>query len=343
MDALAWHAAAAAQDLPGPAPLTPLQWSDPPTRRAYAARVAEHLHGLVWPTRDTAAMTRLLDEVLAGNTASPPGAKTIAVVDGPFGIGKSTAVRRWAHDVHRAAVAGAPIGVRGVPECAWDGGVADLVPVVWVNLKSQAQIKDLDTAVLHFLGRPGTGLTRDLTRSLVEAAATHRVRVVVIDDVHMLYTTWKGGRAVLDHVKHLNTELGEVGTSLVLVGADLAGGDVVSDPQIATRLRTATLAPCGAVDDEARAGWQAQLGAAESAVLPHLPAAAPGLLTRHRAAELWARTQGYPADLRTLLAGAVGAAIIDASGTLTVAHLARVPLSARATKAHAALRKAARG
>ena len=336
MDSLEFHAEAMAHqarlDHPDQ-PHQPLGVGDGPDDVPAEEAVLAAVSRVHIPSAAGDLASRALSKVVAENRRSPPGAKTLAVVDGPFGIGKSTLVRHWACLYYVRAVQKAPIGAAGLPSYQTKTMEADLLPVWWVNLKAKSTIKDLDSAALNFIGLPTRGLQRDLTRNLVAAAGRHRTRVLVLDDIHMLYTDWAGGRAVLDHIKHLNTELGEKGVTLVLVGADLAGGRIVEDPQIATRTRSIRLDPVSALTQTGRLQWQRQLAPLEEAVLPFLPRAQPGLLTSRWSGLIWLRTQGFPADLRHLIGQAAALALADGRATISEDDLRGVPLSPRAERA----------
>lgn len=207
---------------------------------------------------------------------------------------------------------------------------ADLCPVVWVNLHSSARIKEFDAQFLEFFGLPGEGVARNLSNRMIRAAARHGVKVLVVDDAHLLKTNWKGGRDVLDHVKHVNTELGEQGASIVLVGANLAGGEIVTDPQIAGRLRLVSLPTYELGTSAERTRWQRLLADVEDKILPHLPEGKPGMLEADLAGMVWKRTQGYIGDLARLVAEATINANSDGTHSINARHIAAVPLSVRA-------------
>lgn len=152
-------------------------------------------------------------------------------------------------------------------------------------------------------------MERTLALRAVKALQTHGVRLVILDDAHMLRTTSVTGRATLNAVKHLNTELGEVGGVLMLVGAELTGGDVLSDPQIRGRLSEHTLAPYEVDTASGRAQWQRFLKNCEDLLLPYLPDEEAGLFSSAHAGYLWRRTQGYVGDTTRLLIDATAAAI----------------------------------
>lgn len=145
----------------------------------------------------------------------------------------------------------------------------------------------------------------------------------------MLRTASVTGRATLNAVKHLNTELGEVGGVLVLVGANLSDGEALADPQIRTRLAEHNLRPYAADTTDERREWQHFLKACEKVLLPYLSHDAAGLFASRHAAYLWLRTQGYVGDTVRLLVDAACAAIAD-NTSLTREHLDGVGVSQRA-------------
>ncbi|MFL0579534.1 TniB family NTP-binding protein [Dietzia sp. 179-F 9C3 NHS] len=290
-------------------------------------------------TSDRESISAQLSEVVTANFDSPPGAKTFASITGPNGTGKSSLVRKWAKDRYLQWTADyATSGPDETPVWFPDAQTeCDVVPVCWVNLPSAARVKDLNAVVLEFLELPGEGVARLQTGRMLRACERHRVRLLIIDDAHLLKSGQRIGREVLDHVKVLNTELGELGASIVLVGADLEGGELLTDPQIAARLKTHALGPMAAGTDAERLQWQMLLAEQELLLAPHLPQSEPGDLHDQLAGLLWARTQGYLGDLRDLLAEGAGSAIADGSGAITRAHIESVRLSARAEEGQARL------
>jgi hypothetical protein len=100
--------------------------------------------------------------------------------------------------------------------------IADWVPVVYVTLMASSSIKEINALILLYLGYPPEGLARTTTTRVLHALRMHGVQVVILDDAHMLRSTSAQGRAVLDYIKFLNTELGEINNgTVILVGAHL--------------------------------------------------------------------------------------------------------------------------
>lgn len=333
MDSQIWHDFCTRPACPEPNPLTLAQWErlSGAARADHTAQLRQWLRQIYLQTGELAGIAQVISDVVDANSESPSGAKDIAVVTGKNAVGKSTLIKGWARQRYNDWTAHAARDARGRP--IWNPDVkteADLCPVVWINLHSSARIKEFDSQILEFFGLPGEGVIRNLSNRVVRAAERHRVRVLVIDDAHLLKTNWKGGRDVLDHVKHINTELGEIGATLVLVGANLEGGDLVEDPQIAGRLKLIAF-PQYEIDGlEEQRAWQRIVRDIEELLLPHLPGGRPGMLFTELAGELWFRTQGYLGDLTKLLCEATLAAINDRTHAIRAEHLETVILSSRA-------------
>lgn len=340
MTAHRWHRASIAMDVKEPDQLkaAELRSASPEVREQYAAQVRKWYRVQFFATPDREAIARRLSETVRANDDSLPGAKTFMSVTGPNGAGKSTFVKRWAMARYRESALGYPnSGPDGRPVWYPDPQKErDVVPVCWVNLPSAARVKDLNSVILEFLGLPGEGVARLQTGRVLRACERHLVRLLIIDDAHLLNTGQQIGREVLDHVKVLNTELGELGASIVLVGANLEGGELLTDPQIAARLKAHFLGPIEVDTNEGRLQWQTMLVAQERALARYLPGLSMGVLHDEFAGPLWRRTQGYLGDVRELLTECAGRAIEDGTGVITAAHIKAVPLSARAEARQAA-------
>ena len=148
---------------------------------------------------------------------------------------------RWGRAQYRTWTSGAHVDHRGRPVTPpADGYDADLCPIVWINLPAGATSSGVDRQILNFFGLPWEGAVAEFTNRAIRAARRHQAQVLIVDDAHLLKTDCKSGRVALDHIKHLNTELGYIDTTLVVVGANLEDGDLVNDPQIAGRLKMQT-------------------------------------------------------------------------------------------------------
>jgi hypothetical protein len=329
MDAQQWHEACLKAGPVEPAPLTAAHWA----RMSDEQREAHHDAFVAWlaasfvHTDHLDDVTRTVSKVLQYNASTPMGAKLLPTVSGPNFVGKSRLMTRWAQQLYADWTRGAEQDDRGRPVIRSPQGYeADFDPLLWVDLPAAANIKDVDTAILKCLNLPSTGLKRDLTTAVVAAVRRHGVRAVVFDDVHLLKTELKTGRDVLDHVKHLNTEFGQANISLVLVGANLEGGALVTDPQLASRCRLQHLGPQRKDEVADMRVWQHVVRQLEQLVLPHLPKGSPEMLFTRLAGQLFDRTQGYLGYLVELITAATLAAIDDGSFKITAKQLDAVDL-----------------
>ncbi|GAB4001832.1 TniB family NTP-binding protein [Nocardioides ultimimeridianus] len=331
MDSYQWHqqAAATRPEPPSPYTLAQLQAMDADARTSYAREVCSTLLACPIPSPIHEAVGIDLSEQLDWALLEPPGARTILAVSAPYAAGKSTLIKQWAHDQYRAWLG--RVDPKVLPEWRPQANVlADHVPICYLSLLSESKGKDVYVQLLAFLGRKTEGIAeRDLAIQTVRALRLHGVRMVILDDAHMLRTSSATGRATLNAVKHLNTELGELGGVLVLVGAELSAGEALGDPQIRGRLSEHTLSAYGIGTDEQRACWQRFLRSCEAQIMAYVPGGHLGLFANRHAGYLWERTGGYVGDTAKLLIAATGHAIRYAQ-SLDRAVLEQIRTSERA-------------
>lgn len=311
MDTYQWHKQATRlREIP-PSPLTLEQLAamGRSERETYARSVSGALLAEPIPSPMHDAVAAQLSRELDSALLEPPGARTILAFSAPFASGKSTLIKRWAQERYREWLG--RLDPDTIPEWQPEPGIhADHAPICYLSLLSESKGKDLYVQLLAFLGRRTLGVAeRDLAIQAVRALCLHGVRMVILDDAHMLRTSSATGRATLNAVKHLNTELGELGGVLVLVGAGLSGGEALSDSQIRGRLREHTAEAYTIDTDEERAEWQQFLRSCEARVMPYVPGGQLGLFANRHASYLWKRTGGYVGDTARLLIDATVSAI----------------------------------
>lgn len=333
MDAYLWHQQARAEAVEAPSVHTvaEIRAMSTSARESYVGARRRWLRSLRFDTAAARWARRTLTDLVEDNRHSPPGAKDVIAVSASFAVGKSTLVRAWAQEIYRQTI-GDRIRYDELP--TWrkaPGVVADEIPVVWFDLGAASKVRAFNMQLLQYFGYPLGGAIHDLTARIPQAIDAHRVRLVIVDDTNLLNLRHKDARDVLDHLKHVNTVLGQRDASMVLVGADLDQSPIYKDPQIAGRLRTVNLRPHVIDTPQEVASWQKILEDVERIVLPHLPAGRPGLLAGQHAPRIWRRTQGYLGDLARLITEAAHLAALDDSWTIKVAHLEQVQLSKRAT------------
>ncbi|MGV0813490.1 hypothetical protein ABQF34_16125 [Mycolicibacterium boenickei] len=340
MDAQQWHDFCVASPPPAPDVLTAQQWKKLSDNQfeAHVKRLESWLGYVYIETLEASEISDRITCYVKRNAAKPPGAKDVIVLTGPHAIGKSTLIMRWARARYNEWTQNADHDSRGRPVIRGPGYEKDFYPVAITGLPAGAKILDVDGQTLEFHGLSGEGLTRDVSSRAAKAMRRHMVFVMIVDDGGLLKTNWKGGRDVLDHVKRINTQLGEIGATLIWVGANLDDGDLVSDPQIAGRLKLKRLSPYAVDDDEEKAAWQRVVRTLEGLVLPYLPAGKPRMLYCDLAGELWYRTQGYLGDLSDLVSQATIAATLDGTHKILRKHLDSAELSDRAEKARTLLK-----
>jgi len=332
MDAYLWHQQARAEAVEAPSVHTvaEIRAMSTSARESYVGARRRWLRSLRFDTAAARWARRTLTDLVEDNRHSPPGAKDVIAVSASFAVGKSTLVRAWAQEIYRQTI-GDRIRYDELP--TWrkaPGVVADEIPVVWFDLGAASKVRAFNMQLLQYFGYPLGGAIHDLTARIPQAIDAHRVRLVIVDDTNLLNLRHKDARDVLDHLKHVNTVLGQRGASMVLVGADLEHSPIYSDPQIAGRLRTVNLHPQTIDTPQDAASWQNVLEGIETTVLPYLPAARPGLLAGQHAPRIWRRTQGYLGDVARLVTEAAHLAAIEDAWTIRVAHLEQVQLSRRA-------------
>ena len=338
MDAHHWHQQTTAAPRANVSALTEgqLRRATPEERQEYASAVRRFLRVTPLKSPMHECLAAALDEALAQIEDEPPGARTILSLSAPFGVGKSSLIKDWAQRLYRDWL-GDRHGL-DLPEWSPVAGVsADWVPVVYVTLMARSNARALYSALLAYLGYPTQGVSRDVALWTTRALGTHGVRLVIVDDAHMLTTEKATGRATLDALKQVNTELGELGGTLVLVGANLTGGAALTDPQIRARLLEHTLE---AYDLRSRAGvgqWQELLAGAESRIRPFLPNLSEGTLPSTFGAIIYKRTQGYVGDTHSLIAGATAQALLNGRTDLEREDWTAVRLSQRAQDGEALL------
>lgn len=333
MDARMWHNYCLSKPPEKPPPLTlrSAKGMSDDERAVYTDQLRRWLGHLYLLSPELEAIGAAMTNLVQANAEKPPGTKDVIVLTGPNVVGKSTLMMRWGRDRYLEWTRFAAHDHYGYPiiQLTQDSE-ADLSPIAWMNLPAGAVKGTFDREFLGYFGLSGQGKIDQLSHRAIAAAARHQTRVLVVDDAHLLKTDWKGGREVLDHVKHINTELGMIGTTLILVGANLEGGDIVCDPQISGRLKLMKFPSYSKDDVNEMRRWQAVTRQLERLVLPYLPAGKPGMLFTQHAGELLYRTDGYLGDLTELVAAATLAAIQDGTNRILLRHLNAVTLSERA-------------
>jgi hypothetical protein len=336
MDADVWHIWCTTQEVTEPPALTVRQWNSlsPDERASRIEALDKWLRQIYLETEEWAAVAESLTRLVKNNANKPRGTKDIIVLTGPNLIGKSTLMMRWGRTQSNVWTQGAAIDDRGRPIIHLSAyREADLDVMVWIDLRGLSRTSTFDRKINNFFGLPSQGTTDAIGITAENAFKRHGTLCVIVDDTHLAWLDRRLGRQVLDHIKHLNTELGQIGATLILVGANLEDTELVDDPQISGRLKLLTLQPYEIPNTAAlQKIWQRVVKQLEDLILPHLPAAKPGFLFENLAGELWHRSNGYPGHLVELVIEATLAATRDGAHRITRKHLDTIKLSDGAEK-----------
>lgn len=331
MDAHDWHRQATRPPTPWPDPVTFEQYEamTQQARDEYLVALSTAFHQATLPSREADLACAHLDRIVQTNLLRPPGAMQMVALTAPFSAGKSTLVKQqWGYRVYRDMI-GDRIQEDRPTWSPQPGVTADWLPVVYVTLMASSSIKEVNAQLLLYCGYPPEGLARTTTTRVLQALRMHGVKVVILDDAHMLRSTSAQGRAVLDYIKFLNTELGERHGTVILVGANLDKTALLDDPQIRARLTRLSIAPFSIDNVIQRSEWQGFLKDAEACELPYLPDAQIGVFSRVHAQHVWRRTQGFVGEATKLVGGAILRAFQDRTSVITRDDLDVVTLSER--------------
>lgn len=329
MEARAWHQNALTRP-----PKVPTPPHETPYPQEYLERLEDALAALTLGSERAERTAAAMSKIFQRNLRRPLGSQDILSLSAPFSAGKSTFAIRWGSQIHCQLLGNTP--ATATP--SWNPSrdvAADLVPVVYVTLISDSGAKELNAQILSFLGYSSEGTTRATANRVVTALGRHGVRLLILDDVHMLRLREKASRNVLDYLKFLNTELGSLNGTLMLVGADIDNSQILADPQIKGRLRSFRLDPYTITTKASAREWQHFLRAAEEQLLPVIPWVEPGIFSSTHAGLLYQRTQGFPGDAAQLLTDLVLAIATTGKQTITSEDIEAVTLSARAQEGQA--------
>lgn len=302
---------------------------------AHVSRLKQWLGHFYIQTAELSSIEQRMTDLVTNNSLTFIGAKDLLVLTGENTRGKSTLAQVWAKKSYLSWIEGHNLDCRGRPVFfPGPDTEADYCPVVWCNVpfegSYQSVVSTFDAGVLDFFGLPAVGSVRSQTKTVIKALKRHRVRVLIIDDTNILRMTPKAARAILDHIKNINTELGEIGGSMILIGADVENGDLVNDPQLQGRMRLARYPVYDADSPDEMRAYQEVLQGIEERLLPHLPRGKQGMLCTDLAGHIWSRTQGFLGDLKNLVRDATVAATLDRSHVIRLKHLAGIDISLRA-------------
>ncbi|MCG7323657.1 TniB family NTP-binding protein [Arsenicicoccus bolidensis] len=326
------HRAAVQYASPSPAPQAPpldaLVGLSVSRREEFARQSRRWLNGRYFDSARDRRLRADFDDFVEDNHDSFIGTRDLLILTGDNCLGKSTLLTTWAMRHHLQV-----IGEWTDPDCqprhqhhSGPGEVLTVptVPVLLLSLPADTTVAKFDQQLFLALCYSSTAFKQG---HYLDVLRRHRVGVVIIDDLHLLATTDKRGRHVLDHIKEMLTAVGEHGISVIVAGAHLHRHPIMDDPQVTRRAREHQIQPYCADTGTDRESWQWFLKEAEDHIRPLLPRLEPGTLYNDLAPAALERSNGVMRDVVTLLKQAPVHAIRDGSWTITTQHLDAAQLS----------------
>jgi len=269
-----------------------------------------------------------LAEIVDANRQDGDRNRPAALVDAYPGLGKTTAVLAYAKDYHRRRVA-------ALGDTTAEGHRR--VPVVYLVLSGNTQVKGLNEAICRFYGLPTSGTADRLAARAVDAVLSMDSQLVIIDDVHFLDVNRSDARAMANHLKFLSNAFP---VTLIYVGVGVAARGILREglspsetlyAQIGRRTTALTLPPFTVDTDEGRRQWRRLLLTIEQKLA--LVDKYPGMLADDLTDYLFARSSGHFASLTTLIARGCLRAIRTGTERLTTALMDTVNNDAAAEQA----------
>lgn len=317
-------------------------------RRARASEVRRFLAGRYFDSDRDRGIRQRLTALIEGNAQSLTGTKDVAIVTGDNVLGKSTMLYQVAFEAHRRLVAPhtnpdvrPATTARTITGRRVENLEVDHVPVLFLSLAAGTTVAKFNAQIVQALGYPPGVEKRVRYLDLIER---HGVRLLIVDDLHLLKTSLKLGREALDHLKAVVTAVGELGATVILAGANLHTHPVMDDPQVTGRAYEIPVAPYSGTTKADRLAFQQFLRECAKHAQPYLPTGRPDHIWKELPHIWLERSAGYHRDLLQLLRDATTAAIADGTWAITEKHLAGVTLAARAERrnadAHATRRRA---
>jgi hypothetical protein len=262
-----------------------------------------------------------LAEIVEANRQDGDKAKPAALVDAYPGLGKTTAVLEYVREFHLRQ-----IRVRG--EVTGEGHRR--VPVLYIALTGNTQIRGLNAAICRFYGLPVRGDADLLAERAKDACLSLRTSVFVVDDIHFLAPSQANANAVrmANHLKFLANAFP---VTLVYIGVGVRRRGILSEghgpeqallAQFGRRTTALSLRPFHIEDDAGREEWRRLLLSIERHLV--LAERYPGMLADDLSDYLFARTSGHFASLMALVSRGCGRAIRTGAERLDAELMDRV-------------------
>jgi hypothetical protein len=302
-----------------------------------------HANLAVVETPPLLALHKQLAVLMDSNASDANLVKGGLAIEGPAGIGKTTAVENFAKRFHLEEIADVgPMTKEGHE--TW--------PVCRITLNGTPTPRALYIAMLHFLAHPGirTGNADQFKLRALDAFLDCNVRLLIIDEVHFSAFNTTDGVKLSNTFKSIANDF-PVTTLFVGIGLSEAGffsegrGDSSKQhnvrQQTARRVTAHAMRPFQAELLEDRRQWRRLVRAIEKQLVladHEQRSLASGELSDY----LYVRTQGYFQSLTTLITRGCALAILDGQEALSIDLLDQVTIDVAAESgresAHAKLR-----
>ncbi|WP_433191538.1 AAA family ATPase [Actinoallomurus sp. CA-150999] len=237
-----------------------------------------------------------LAAIVESNRHDGDKAKPAALVDAYPGLGKSTAVRDYGRRFYREQVA-----LRGETTVAGHRRV----PVIYIALTGNTQIRGLNAAICRFYGLPTSGDADTLAERAVDAVLSLKTAVFIIDDVHFLAGSHSNSVRMANQLKYLSNVFP---VTLIHVGVGVQRRGLLREgfspeeallAQFGRRTTPLTLRPFQIEDEAGRREWRTLLKTIERQLV--LAEKCPGMLADDLPDYLYARSTGHFASLMALI------------------------------------------
>lgn len=269
-----------------------------PLPHRYAVKAREVWHANIGPIDTPQLLARHagLREIVESNRQDGNKTKPAALVDAYPGLGKSTAVRAYGCDLFKRQVS-----LRGETT----PGGARRVPVIYIALSGNTQIRGLNAAIRRFYGLPVKGDADTLAERAVDAVLSMRTVAMIIDDIHFLAGSTSNAVRMANQLKYLSNVFP---VPLIYVGVGVQERGILHEgfspresplAQFGRRTTALTLLPFQVDDDEGREQWHQLLKTIEQKLV--LAAKYPGMLAEDLSDYLFARSTGHFASLMSLI------------------------------------------
>ncbi|MET8337816.1 ATP-binding protein [Streptosporangium canum] len=237
-----------------------------------------------------------LAEIVESNRHDGDKTKPAALVDAYPGLGKSTAVRDYGRSFYREQVA-----LRGE---STPGGHRR-VPVIYIALSGNTQIRGLNAAICRFYGLPTSGDADTLAERAVDAVLSLKTSAIIIDDVHFLAGSQSNSARMANQLKYLSNVFP---VTLIYVGVGVQQRGILREgfsreetllAQFGRRTTALSLRPFEIEGEAGRQEWRTLLKTIERQLV--LAEKYPGMLAHDLSDYLYARSTGHFASLMALI------------------------------------------